>query len=175
MIRRWSGGWATYLLAALVGLAIACSSQNDVPELEQRAQKLNQTIMCPVCPGESIDQSQHTLAVQMRAIVDEKLAAGQSEASIQAFFVERYGPSVLLEPSTRGFTALVWIIPPLGAIAAAAGLFFVLRTMRRSAPMVPRPAKVELSDAERDRYFRTIEAAVDESRAEEPASSEEAG
>ena len=158
-----------------MGLAIACSPQDDVPALEQRAQALNQTIMCPVCPGESIDQSQHTLAVQMRAIVDEKLAAGQSEESIQEFFVERYGPSVLLEPSTRGFTVLVWIIPPLGAIAAAAGLFFVLRTMRRSEQMASGPAKAELSDTERDRYFRTIEAAVDESHAEEPASSEGAG
>ena len=169
-------GWSAFSIAALLGLLAACASEGDVPALEQRAQALNQTIMCPVCPGESIDQSQHTLAGQMRAIVDEKLAAGWSEESIQEFFAERYGPSVLLEPSTRGFTALVWIIPPLGAIAAAAGLFFVLKTMRRSSPTGFGAATADLlSDAERDRYFSRIEAAVDESRPEEGATSEGAG
>ena len=71
--------------------------------MEQRSQALNKTIMCPVCPGESIDQSQVVLAVQMRGIVAEKLAAGWSDEQVREFFVERYGPSVLLEPQTRAY------------------------------------------------------------------------
>ena len=82
------------LLVVLAGLAAGCASRNAVPVGEQRAQGLNREIMCPVCPGESIDQSQHILAVQMRGIVDEKLAEGWNDEEIRDFFVERYGASV---------------------------------------------------------------------------------
>ncbi len=117
--------------------------------------------MCPVCPGESLDQSQHVLASQMRAVVDEKLAEGRSDESIREFFVERYGPSVLMEPPGRGATALVWIVPPLGAVAAAAGLFLVLRSMRRAGPAAPNRSPANpLSDRERESYFRRIESAM---------------
>ena len=151
-------------LLVVLGLAAGCVSQDDVPVHEQRAQGINREIMCPVCPGESIDQSQHTLAGQMRAIVDEKLAEGWSDEEIRDFFVERYGPSVLLEPERRGFTVLVWIIPPLGGVAALAVLFLVLRGMSRPRPRDPDQSKLDhLSDDERTTYFERIEATLGES------------
>lgn len=160
----WIAGrlWGVCLLVALATLAAACATANDIPVQEQRAQGLNREIMCPVCPGESIDQSQHILAGQMRGIVDEKLAEGSSDEEIRGFFVERYGQSVLLEPSRQGFTILVWIIPPLGGVAALVGLFLVLRSMRR--PRGPGSSRQDgLSDDERSRYFERIEAALGES------------
>jgi len=54
---------------ALVAVLAACSAKADVPELERLAQQVNKGVMCPLCPGESIDQSQNPLAVQMRGIV----------------------------------------------------------------------------------------------------------
>ena len=99
-------------VAALALLIVACSTaQSDVPRHEQRAQGLNKTIMCPICPGESIDQSQATISLQMREIVREKLDDGWSDKQIRDFFVERYGPSVLMEPPTEGFSILAWISP----------------------------------------------------------------
>ncbi len=67
------------LVWALV-LAVACTTQYDVPPLERRAHELNKAIMCPVCPGESIDQSQNPLAVQMRAIVFDQFREGRTES-----------------------------------------------------------------------------------------------
>ena len=99
---------------------LSCSAGADLTPDERRAQELNRAIMCPVCPGESIDQSQNRLAAQMRAIVAGKLAAGESEADIKSFFVERYGDSVLLSPPERGFNLLVWIVPGIGLAAAGA-------------------------------------------------------
>lgn len=130
----------TPALAACAGL----SAQSDVPPLEQRAQGLNKTIMCPVCPGESIDQSQNALAAQMRAIVDEKLAAGWTDAQVREFFVERYGPSVLLEPPTRGIALAAWIGAPVGAAVALLAFALALRHMRRKPP----PADDTLAAAE---------------------------
>lgn len=143
---------ALAVLASVMAAAMACSaSQDEVPPLELRAQKLNKVIMCPVCPGESIDQSQNPLAAQMRAIVDRKLREGWTEEQIKDFFVERYGPSVLLEPPREGFTLTVWLVPPVGVVVAFSLLFMVLRWMRRprralsSAEALPEASEEELA------------------------------
>nr|ABZ09427.1 putative cytochrome C biogenesis protein [uncultured marine microorganism HF4000_APKG8C21] len=147
---------------ALAALATACGSVEDVPPLERRAQELNKAIMCPVCPGESIDQSQNPLASQMRNIVAEKLEQGWTEDQIKDFFVERYGPSVLLEPPRNGFNLLVWVLPPVGGLGAIIAAFMVLRMMRRvPVPQSQETGAVQLSDDERDEYFRRVEAVLE--------------
>ena len=130
-----------------------------MPAMEQRSQALNKTIMCPVCPGESIDQSQVALAVQMRGIVAEKLAAGWDDEQVREFFVERYGPSVLLEPPTRGISLAVWLAPPIG-VAAAIGVFVIaIRHMRRR-PTLADGDDDEMSDDDLQPYYERIEASV---------------
>ena len=156
--------WNVLVLAfALAILMAACATGQGVPPLEQRAYELNKAIMCPVCPGESIDQSQNDLAVKMRGIVSEKLAQGVTEGDIKEFFVERYGPSVLLEPPTEGFSLAVWVIPPIVVVAAVLALYLVLRSMRRPQPGQPQvlPGSVQLTEEERARYFQRIETALE--------------
>ena len=113
---------------------VAVGGGRGAPELERRASELNKTIMCPLCPGESIDQSQNPLSIQMRAAVSEKLAEGWTDDQIREFFVERYGPSVLLEPPTEGFGLAAWIVPPAAFGAALAALLFALKRMTASHP-----------------------------------------
>ena len=152
----------TLFLAAIMSFTLACASDEELPALEARAQEINKTVMCPVCPGESIDQSQHPRAKAMRGVVDEKLAEGSTNDEIREFFVERYGPSVLLEPPREGLNWLVWIVPPVGILAAAIALYFVLRLAVRSSPRNDRTGDgaPSLTEAERDDYFRRIEAAL---------------
>ena len=157
----WTGG-ILVSLAVMVSAGVGCSRAEEIPPLERRAQNLNKAIMCPVCPGESIDQSQNALAKQMRGIVADRLSSGWSEDQIKDFFVDRYGLSVLMEPPRRGFSLLAWILPLAGAAGAAAALFLVLRLMRRSPP-TEAPGLVEgleLSDEERRGYFRRVEATL---------------
>ncbi|CAI8007524.1 Cytochrome c-type biogenesis protein CcmH [Geodia barretti] len=112
----------------------------------------------PGLPGESIDQSQVALAVQMRGIVNDKLAAGWSDEQVREFFVERYGPSVLLEPPTKGISLAVWLVPPLG-VAAAIGVFVIaLRHMRRRP--TASDGDDEMSDDDLQPYYERIEASV---------------
>ena len=129
-------GWAALALAACTALAASgcADARADVPDAELRAQALNQTLMCPICPGESIDQSQNALAAQMRGIVDEKIAEGWSDSDIRGFFVERYGPAVLLEPPREGVGLAAWLLPPIAVALAAAAWVMALRRMRRAAP-----------------------------------------
>ena len=149
-------------LAAIMSFTFACASDEALPALEARAQEINKTVMCPVCPGESIDQSQHPRAKAMRAVVDEKLAEGSTNDEIREFFVERYGPSVLLEPPREGLNWLVWVVPPVGILAAAIALYLILRLAVRSSPRnggTPDDG-AGLTEAERDDYYRRIEAAL---------------
>ncbi len=151
-------------LFALTLVAASCNLRGEVPALERRATELNKAIMCPICPGESIDQAQNTLALQMRGIVRDKLADGETEEQIKQFFVERYGPSVLLEPPRRGFNLTAWVVPPLVA-AAGAGLFFLaLRIMKRPAPDTYGidAARESVSDDGLERYYARIEAVIGE-------------
>ena len=66
--------------------------------LEQRIHALNSRLICPVCPGETIDESNVQFAKQMRTVVEEKLAAGQSEREILQFFTGLYGGTVVAPP-----------------------------------------------------------------------------
>ena len=148
-------------LAAAVFLvfALACSARSEAPDVEQRAQDLNKTIMCPVCPGESIDQSQHPLAAQMRGIVDRRLQEGWTEEQIADSFVESYGPRVLLEPPASGISLMVWVVPPAAVVLAGGLLFLALRTLssRRGRE---RPEALALTDAEREEYTRRVESLI---------------
>ena len=117
----------TLFFLALIFLS--CTNQIQQNDFQKRSHSLNKEIMCPVCPGESIDQSQNPLAVQMRSLVVEKIELGWTDGKIKDFFVSRYGPRVLLSPPFEGFGLVVWIIPPIILIVSLIVLAYVLRRM----------------------------------------------
>lgn len=123
-------GFRIAVLAAGLVLALlvqACASQEAVDPLEQRAQALDRELMCPVCPGESIAQSQVEFAQQMRTFVREKLAEGWTEAQIKQYYVERYGPRILMTPPKRGFYLLGWIGPFVVLVVGGGFVAYVLK------------------------------------------------
>ena len=91
-------------------------------------------LMCPVCPAETIDQAQVEISFQMRAVVRQMLAEGQSRDAILAFFVERYGPDILAAPPKSGVNLVAWILPAVGVLAGVGGLYFIIRAMTRRPP-----------------------------------------
>ncbi len=110
------------LLLLLAAIGLGCASDSE--SLEEKAQSIDRLLMCPVCPAETIDQSQAEISLQMRAIVRQKLEAGDDEREILDFFAARYGESVLAKPPQEGFNIVVWIVPPI-AIVAGFGLFWL--------------------------------------------------
>ena len=103
---------------------LACSNYQE----DNRAADLNKTIMCPVCPSETIDQSQNILAVQMRSIVEEKVEQGWSDDQIKNFFIERYGASVVSTPPKSGVDLIAWIVPPAVLVITIIGLYIFIGT-----------------------------------------------
>ncbi|MBI2873277.1 MAG: cytochrome c-type biogenesis protein CcmH [Chloroflexi bacterium] len=133
---------AILLLAALLLQTAGCTSQKGPPSLEEQAQALDKSLICPVCPGETLDQSRAELANQMRAIIREKLAQGETPESIRQFFVDRYGPSVLAAPPRQGFQLTVWLVPPVAVAVGGLLLVMVLRHLRR-IPQAEQPVSSE--------------------------------
>ncbi len=120
------------MLAAL--LITGCANSQPLT-LEERAREINKALICPVCPGETIDQSQNALAKQMREAVREQLEAGKTREEIIQFFVERYGEGVLAAPPKRGFNLVAWLLPPVAITGALLLLVFIVRGMtQRSLP-----------------------------------------
>jgi cytochrome c-type biogenesis protein CcmH len=117
----------------MLALAVAACGNAYTPSLEEQAYSIDRSLICPVCPGETIDQAQVELARQMRLLVREKLAEGWSRERILQFFVDRYGEAVLAEPPKSGFNLLAWIVPFVSVFAALVLLFFVVKSMRKSS------------------------------------------
>jgi cytochrome c-type biogenesis protein CcmH len=91
------------------------------PALEARARKLSQELRCVVCQNQSIDDSNAPLAHDLRVLVRERLAAGDSDAQVLSFVEARYGAFVLLRPRFTLQTLLLWLTPLL--LLAGAGVF----------------------------------------------------
>ncbi len=101
------------------------------PKLEARARSLSAQLRCMVCQNESIDESHADLARDLRLLVRERLASGDSDDQIRAFLTHRYGDFVLLKPPFKPETWLLWTAPFL--ILLAGGIFIVLARRRDSS------------------------------------------
>jgi cytochrome c-type biogenesis protein CcmH len=84
-------------------------------------------LRCVVCQSLSVADSPSEMAAEMRGIVRERLAAGETPDQVVRYFVDKYGEWILLAPPRRGFTLLVWILPP---VAVLLGLGIVVQRLR---------------------------------------------
>jgi cytochrome c-type biogenesis protein CcmH len=108
--------------------------QENLAYNEAEAHAINQMIMCPVCPAETIDQAQVPIARQMRQIVREMLAEGATREEILDFFAQRYGQEILAAPPKSGFNLVAWVFPVAGVAAALTVGVLVLRSMSAHQP-----------------------------------------
>jgi cytochrome c-type biogenesis protein CcmH len=120
---RW-----TLLVAALVLEGVgALSGQEADPRVRLIAEKLR----CPVCQNESVADSPSELAAQMRSLIRDKLAAGETEDQIIQYFASRYGEWILLEPPRHGVLWVVWLAPGAALLAGTVLVFaYVRRAVR---------------------------------------------
>lgn len=141
------------LLALLLAVGAGMASAADVPlpdhALETRARDLMKEVRCVVCQSQSIAESDAGIAVDLRRLIREEIAAGKSDDEIRDFLVARYGDFVLFSPPFKPETWILWLGP---FVALALGGFFLLRFLR-GRPATPVPP---LSQDERAR----IEAAL---------------
>ena len=124
---------AVLLAVLLLVTPVAAVGPDEIlsdPVLEQRARDISAGLRCLVCQNQSIDDSDADLARDLRILVRERLVAGDSDAAVQQFVVDRYGEYVLLNPRLGTHTILLWIAAPVLLLVGLVTLFMVGRKRR---------------------------------------------
>ena len=151
------GGGGLIRCAALLGLLMLClaslpvaavepSEQLKNPALEARAREIGAGLRCLVCQNETIDESNASLAHDIRMLLRERLTAGDTDEQAVKAIVNRYGEFVLLDPPVRPATYVLWFGP---AAILLVGLFGGAAWLRRRSALTE--AATPLSPAERSR------------------------
>lgn len=131
------------LLAAAPSVAVEPGEMLADPALEARAREIGREIRCLVCQNQSIDDSNADLARDLRRIVRERIAAGDSDEAVVRFITDRYGDYVLLRPPVNAVTLGLWAAPALILIAGGAVAVAYLRRRRTAPPPEAAPLSAE--------------------------------
>src|SRR3981189_3138251 len=147
------------LLMAAFAASAACAVQPDEimsdPAKETRARDLSRELRCMVCQNQSIDDSEAPLARDLRLLVRERIAAGDSDSQVIDFLVARYGEFVLLKPRFNPHTLLLWLLPPLALAGGGLALWSFARR-RSKFPEVEDRDLLTLTPEEEARLERLI-------------------
>ncbi len=119
---------------ATVRAPATASQEAAEDELEARTSAVAATLRCPVCQGESIQDSPADLAQDMRALVREQLREGRTPEEVRAFFVGRYGEWILLEPKMRGLNILLYAFPVVLVLGGLAAVVVLVRKWTAPSP-----------------------------------------
>jgi cytochrome c-type biogenesis protein CcmH len=130
---------AASVVAALMSPARAVQPDEIMadPAKEARARELSRELRCMVCQNQSIDDSEAPLARDLRLLVRERIASGDSDAQVIDFLVARYGEFVLLKPRLERQTLLLWAVPPLVLVVGGLALWIEARRRRTQAGAQP--------------------------------------
>jgi cytochrome c-type biogenesis protein CcmH len=119
------------LAAAALLIAAWAAAAARAGTLDDQVYAVASRLMCPVCAGQTVAESDSAVAREMRDVIRAKLQAGETPDAILNFFVGQFGESVLAEPPRRGMTLLLYIGPAAGA---AGGLALAVALIRRWTP-----------------------------------------
>lgn len=143
-----TGGLRGILLvfAALVTIGAASDPAERLPDpaAEARARNLFKEVRCLVCQNESIDDSEATLAKDLRRTVREQVATGASDDQVRAFLTARYGQFVLLRPAFSLANALLWFGPFLLVLVGVLGWIGLARRRDTTDPTLSADEKSRL-------------------------------
>ena len=129
----------------LVSYSVEPSEVLDDPILEERARNISKNLRCLVCQNESIDDSNASLAKDLRILVRERLVAGDNNDEVLKFIVDRYGEFALLKPRSDGSNLILWLSGPLMLLIALIISFSFIK----SSYNIKRGSSTVLSDHEK--------------------------
>ena len=104
---------------------------------EARVEALAETIRCIVCKNQSIAESDAGLAKDLVRLVEERVAAGDSDEEVQSYLVDRYGEFILLKPKFSIQNIALWFLPAVILLLATFGALAFIRSKGVAATPVP--------------------------------------
>lgn len=144
---------ALFLFLGSLGPSLAVNPDEVLSDsaLEARARAISAELRCMVCQNQSIDDSNAELAKDLRVLVRERLANGDSDEAVIDYVVSRYGEFVLLKPRLETKTMILWGMPVLLLLVGAATL--LVATLKRSRQSRGTP----LSDDEKEKLKKLLQ------------------
>ena len=135
--------FAAGLMAVILffpNLAITAVQDASEESLQKTAGELNALIMCPICSGQTIGQSNTETSAQMRDLVLKKLRHGETKEEVLQYFASKYGERVLAEPTKGGFNRMLWLLPFIIVVVAVVVISLLMRqwSTRASVEIEPR-------------------------------------
>ena len=113
------------LLISFLFILISCISNTD--QTNNREYNLFSQIMCPICDGQTIAESQASIAEDMKNMIRDQIKDGKEDKEILKYFEERYGQEILSNPIPKGFNLTIWIAPILIIIISSTITIYSLR------------------------------------------------
>ena len=146
-VKRWPG-WVLLLFVVAAFVAIGTTRDHGARTPDERVQEIAKHIACPVCDGESVFDSANAASAAIRAEVRTQVFSTKaSNDEIIAYIVQKFGARTQLVPKATGFDSLVWVLPAVAFVCAAAALYFAFRRWRLNVDTVPDDSDRALVDA----------------------------
>jgi cytochrome c-type biogenesis protein CcmH len=108
------------LAVALAALALALAGPAAASEQHPTLAELEGQLMCPICEGETLAQSDSPPAQRIKAEIQQRIAAGDTRSEIKRRLVAEWGTRILAAPPRHGFDLLAWLLPIVGVLGGAA-------------------------------------------------------
>jgi cytochrome c-type biogenesis protein CcmH len=104
-------------------MLMVCSLQTFAAAVEW--QDIAANLMSPACPGRTLLNCTSGHAEQWRELIRQKIAQGETQEQIMAYFIDMRGEEILAAPPKRGFALTAWLFPLL-IVLNGAGVIVVL-------------------------------------------------
>lgn len=127
--------WLAMTAVLAVALAVGAQAPDGPPSQAERVEHLTSQVRCPTCRSQSVADSDAPAAVAIRDEIRRRVGAGESDAAILGFLVDRFTEDVRLNPRAKGVGILVWALPVAGVVAVVAAMatVFLRRSRQRHA------------------------------------------
>ena len=153
-------GIAGALLLLTFAFAATVSAQQPSPNVDDEVLRISKNLYCPVCTGVPLDVCETQACEQWRALIREKLIAGENEQQIRAYFIAQYGERVLGAPPPEGFNLSAYILPLAVLLLGGIIIFFTARSwLKRPQAANNAPAQTpQVSSEYAERIAREMKA-----------------
>ena len=143
------------LISAIPARAVNPSEVLVDPALEARARHISKGLRCLVCQNQSIDDSDASLAKDLRVLVRERITAGDSNDQVEAYVVSRYGDFVLLKPPFNMTTLVLWLSPLLFIVCGTIAIIVFFRREKKATATFT-PTALPLTDTEKKQVTKLL-------------------
>jgi cytochrome c-type biogenesis protein CcmH len=131
------------LVLAFVALVLAAPAAAS--EQHPTLGELEGQLMCPICEGETLAQSDSPAAQRIKVEIQRRIAAGDTRSQIKKRLVAEWGTRILAAPPRHGFDLLAWLLPIVGVLGGAAVLSLLALRWTRERDPEPAPQRWSLN------------------------------